>query len=364
MNGGSSEGLSAASEGRIAFTELSLMLVYRCNFRCRDCLVGDKLADLRHLTFEEGVQIIEGAAALRTIHVIGFVGGEPFIAYKTMRRLAEYTWNHYRCGLTASTNSSWATSDAKALSLLEPLYSYGMRWILLSWDDFHAEFAPITRLINAIKASQKLGIAVTIQNIVTKGATSNATIRERLKDEVDVNAIQWVENPAVPVGLGGEGIHDSEKFFLQELPYGGCNAGTVLSIEVDGQVKPCCGAAFMNPHLKMGNVLQEPLRDVVNRASLNPIFNSLVAFRGPRHLMDTLMALGRPDLVPRRFVDACDACSQLMNNSEARRVLSVNLASQAPTLIAARMASQFGDFLKQDTISSSDGSESSPLVEE
>ena len=240
------------------------------------------------LTFEEGVEIIEGAAALQTIHVIGFVGGEPFIAYKTMRRLAEYTWNHYRCGLTISTNSSWATSYTGALSLLNPLYEHGLRWILLSWDDFHAEFAPISKLINAIQASQKLGIAVTIQNIVTKNATNNATIREQLDGHVDVDAIQWVENPAVPVGLGFEGIRDSEKSFLVELPYGGCNAGTVLSIEADGQVKPCCGAGFMNPHLKMGNALEEPLREVINRASLDPIFNSLVAYRGPRHLMDTL----------------------------------------------------------------------------
>jgi MoaA/NifB/PqqE/SkfB family radical SAM enzyme len=337
----SQEEALSASEGRITFTDLTLMLHYKCNFRCRDCLIGDKLDSGLALDFDQAKHIIDQAAELRTIRAVALAGGEPFLNYKLMLQIAEYTWANYRCGISVSTNCSWAKSPEFAYARLKPLRDCGMRWMLASWDSFHAEFGNLDSVVNAIGAAQRLEILVSLQNITTNDSFRNQEIRKLIESRVDADKIDWVENSVVPVGLGETGILDEEQTFLPELPIGDCNAGTVMNIETNGEVKPCCGAAFMNPYLSLGNVFKEPLKEIVERASADPRINAVIAHQGPGLYFKVLEEAGRKDLIPRQFSSSCDACNRVLNNFEARSVIDSKLKEMKSELIIARMFSQY-----------------------
>ena len=103
------------------FKELVLTVGYRCNLRCKSCFIGEKLNDKNtSLTYDDCVGIIESAAKLQTINSVAFVGGEPFLYYPLMLRVASYLYNHYRCPLNVSTNATWSKTKKQTEQLLDP----------------------------------------------------------------------------------------------------------------------------------------------------------------------------------------------------------------------------------------------------
>jgi MoaA/NifB/PqqE/SkfB family radical SAM enzyme len=332
--------LLKASEGRILFRDLIFVLTYRCNFRCRDCLIGGNIGQQKTFGFEDAIQAINAAAELRTIRAVAFAGGEPFLVYDLMLNLSKHIWENYHAGLSVSTNCSWAVTVEKAFEFLRPLHNYGLHWMLASWDVFHAEFGKIEYVINAVKAAQKLGIHVSIQNIRTADSFRNLEVMELIADEVNINDIEWVENLVVPVGLGEHLSDNTSHISASDVHCGGCDAGNVLNIDVDGEVKPCCGAAFVNPYLSIGNINKSNLMRLVERASIDPVINSLVVNEGPHGLVASLERSSRTDLIPQNVKSSCELCYKILMNSQARQIVKNELQKYQLELIATRVLRQ------------------------
>jgi organic radical activating enzyme len=344
--------MTTSKSGVINFSELTLTLVYRCNYRCPSCLVGDKLSSKDHLSYEEAVKIIDSAGDLETIGAVAFVGGEPFLVHPLMVRIAKYVFGHYHVPLTASTNSYWAKSLENACLKLEPLAQYGMKSLLLSWDDFHALFGNIQQIANAVTACNKFDIQPVIQNIYIKGATRIDSIKETLGHLCDTARVRWVENPCIPIGLGSNiEVERQPLVEIDDMPYGRCSAGNVINIQANGDVKPCCGAGLMVDRLTMGNIKSDSLANIVRRSSVDPLFNSLVAYKGPKHLVELLRQANRADLVPGRVTDPCDACQKILGNEESFAVIAESLEAQRVQMLLTRVASeQFSRAVDADAV--------------
>ena len=330
-----------ADSGVINFSHLTLTLVYRCNYRCPSCFLGDKLDSQESITFEEAVRIIDAAAELETIRAVAFTGGEPFLVYPLMLQVAQYIHDHYGVVMTASTNASWATDPETARATLGPLAELGLRRILLSWDDFHARFGQIEHVAHAVQACKELGVRPSIQNIYLRASTPTRSIKEALEGLTDCSDVQWLQNPCIPVGLG-EQIPEYQQPLrdIDSVPFGRCSAGTFVNVQANGDVKPCCGAGLMADRLTMGTIKEEPVETIVRRASTNPLFNSLVAYKGPKHLIALLRSAGRSDLIPEQATDTCDACYRITTSPEAMAVLDQALEAQRIQLLLSRVASE------------------------
>lgn len=344
--------MTTSQSGVINFSELTLTLVYRCNYRCPSCLVGDMLSSKEHLSYDEAVNIIDSAADLETIGGVAFVGGEPFLVHPLMVRIARYVFERYNVPLTASTNSYWAKSLESARQKLERLAQYGMKSLLLSWDDFHSLFGNIEQIANAITACNEFDIQPVIQNIYIKGATRIDSIKETLGRLCDTERVRWVENPCIPIGLGSNiEVEKQPLAEIDDMPYGRCSAGNVINVQANGDVKPCCGAGLMVDRLTMGNIKSDSLANIIRRSSVNPLFNSLVAFKGPKHLVELLRQANRADLVPGRVTDPCDACQKILGNVEAFAVIAESLQAQQVQMLLTRVASeQFSRAVDADAV--------------
>ena len=320
------------NEFRLAFDQLVLTLGYRCNMLCKSCFIGDKLFDHQTaLTYEDAVDAIESAARLQTVRSVAFVGGEPFVYYKLMLRIAAYLHRHYRCPLNVTTNGSWAKTPDGTRHLLDPMHRFGLRWLMLSLDQYHLEFGTLDQAANCLERALELDLNISIQIIRRRGAPGTAEFREALSGRVDVARIKWIENRCSAIGNAETMLGPEDLEWHEEIPRGGCNAGEILNVQPDGEIKPCCGAGLMAPRLSLGNAKHQPIDDAVRRAEADSLINSLIAHQGPRGLARLLREAGRGDLVERHapFTDACHACHSFLNDPETLQVLEALLEGRA-----------------------------------
>lgn len=333
------------NEFGLAFGQLVLTLGYRCNMLCKSCFIGDKLFDDKTaLTYEEAIQIIESAARLQTIRSVAFVGGEPFVYYKLMLRIAAYVHRHYRCPLNVTTNGSWAKTHNSTRRLLDPLHDLGLGWLMLSLDQYHLEFGAIDQASNCLERALELDINTSVQVIRRKGAPRAKDFCEALKGRLDVSRVQWIENPCSAIGNAKTMLRAEDLEWHEDIPPGGCNAGEILNIQPDGEIKPCCGAGLMSKRLSLGNAKHQMVHEQVHRAEADSLINCLIANQGPRGLARLLRDAGRGDLVDRHapFTDACHACHAFLSDPETLQVLESILKGREVEMLADRVLSVHG----------------------
>lgn len=325
---------------RLQFDQLVLTLGYRCNMFCSSCFIGERLHDHEtELTYEDCVEAIESAARLKTIGSVAFVGGEPFVYYKLMLRVAAYVHRHYQCPLNVTTNASWGKSPEMVQRLLDPLHALGLRWMLVSLDEYHLEFGTIRQAALCLDRAVGLGIDTSVQVILRKGGPRAADFREELASEIDVDAIKWIENPCSAIGNAETLLEPEDLTWHARVPVGGCNAGEILNVQPDGEVKPCCGAGLMSDRLSLCNAKTESIYKGVQKAEVDPLLNSLIAHQGPRELEAMLIEAGREDLVERHapFTDACHACHSFLNDEETLQVIEDQLAGRVEEMLINRV---------------------------
>ncbi|MBL3565353.1 4Fe-4S cluster-binding domain-containing protein [Rhodovulum sulfidophilum] len=341
-----------ASPYSLTFRQLVLTLGYRCNMVCKSCFIGDKLNDHEtQLSHDQAIEIIESAAKLQSIRAIAFVGGEPFVFYKRMLSIAAYVSRHYGCDLNVTTNGSFAKSDAQARKLLTPLHKFGLRWLLLSLDSYHLEHMLLDQAKRCLNASIELGIDTSVQVICRKGAPDRNEFRDMMRGEVDVDAIDWIENPCAAVGNAATMLNSEEMEWHEEIPMGGCNAGEYLNIQPDGEIKPCCGAGLMAPALSIGNAKSGDLAQAVEKANASGLVNSLISNQGPRGFADILRREDRAELLERHapFTEACHACHALLTDPEVVEVLEATFAKDQIALIASRVLTEHGQTILRES---------------
>ncbi len=324
------------------FTRLILTLSENCNFRCKHCLCGDKnitAKDGPAITYKEAIQIINSAGEVGTFNGIGFMGGEPFLRYRNMIKIAEYVKKNYNFRLFIATNCYWAKSFKTALRKLHPLVKNGLTNMLMSIGDFHLEFGEIESVKNALRAAQRLGIKCQVQNIITKNSSRIETFKNILNSHVDIKEVTWTNTRCVPVGNAAKNISQND-LIKSPLKPGGCSIRVALNVQPNGTVKPCCGVALKIDKLTMGNAKNESIQLILNRMETNPLLNSLIIWNGPFHLAELLAKHGCPEYLEGNYAGSCDACFKILSNKSTWDILKPLLYSEKYRLLALRILSQ------------------------
>jgi hypothetical protein len=248
--------------------------------------------------------------------------------------------------LNVTTNATWAKTRKQTRRLLDPLYQRGLRFMMVSLDDYHLESGRIDHAANCLRYCGELEINASVQVINRVGGkTVNEYRAALIQKQVEVDDINWHENPCSALGNAKSMLHRDELKWHMEIPQGGCSAGATLNIQPDGEIKPCCGAGLMAPRLSMGNAKKQDVFEAVRRSEADPIINLLIAERGPAGLSRTLRECGKQSLYERHapFTDACHACNNMLNDGEALEVLENVLEHKKVEILARRVLSIHGN---------------------
>ncbi|MCP4201198.1 MAG: radical SAM protein [bacterium] len=317
----------------MGYTTLGLMLGYGCNARCRSCLWGDLLNRKDRMSAEDACAWVDQAYGLGELRLVGFSGGEPFVFLETMKEVMRYAKETYDLPSVAVTNAFWAKTPRAAREQLGALYDLGLRQLLLSVDDFHQEWIPLERVRNALEASRELGIAPTLQCVVTASSKKLSHYLEALGVK-EGDEVMASEVPCAPIGFAA-GLSASEFPQHSEIPCDYCSLLQTLIVRPEGSVHLCCGPAFTIPVLDVGNIREEPLEEIIERAEWNPLYNALALDNGPGgRVKDVLAEAG--ELPTTGFASSCHACHHLLTRSGVAEQLEEALALQQAELFLKR----------------------------
>jgi MoaA/NifB/PqqE/SkfB family radical SAM enzyme len=254
---------------------------YACNFKCEHCSIkrfqGKKNA--RQFTIPDVKNLFKQADELGLARVT-ITGGEPLV-FKDLDELVAAI-DPKKFYINCDTNG-WLLDKEKA----EHLKSIGVDRVQLSLDSFdeeeHDRFRGVkgayARAMKAVDIAQEAGLAIFMQTVVTK---------QRLYSEEFIKYIEYFNNKGIgvfvsyakPVGAWEghyEGLVDrNDMKYMEELekkykvfthltPGYGLKMGCIgvkgmFSVTQYGDVQPC---PYI--HVSLGNVFEEPLKDIIDR---------------------------------------------------------------------------------------------------
>ena len=254
---------------------------YTCNFRCQHCSVKrfQGKNNARSFTMDDVKNLFKQADEMGLARVT-ITGGEPLV-FKDFDALVEAI-DPQKFYINCDTNG-WLLDKKRA----EHIKKIGVDRVQLSLDSFnaaeHDSFrnakGSYERAIKAVDIALGAGLGIFIQTVVTK---------QRLRSKEFIDFIEYFNNRdigvfvtyAKPVGSWEgnfevlidksdmkymEGLEKKYKVFTHLTPAYGLNMGCIavkgmFSVTQYGDVLPC---PYI--HVSIGNVFQEPLKDIIQR---------------------------------------------------------------------------------------------------
>ena len=266
---------------------------FKCNFRCAHCCIRDfqLVKDRRVLTPGDVGDIFSQADSMGLARCV-ITGGEPLI-FRDLDDVVAAVGPE-RFYINIDTNG-WYLNHEKA----KHLKSIGVDRIQLSIDSLnpmeHDEFrrkpGSHWRCIQALEASQAAGLDIFVQTVVTKSRLYSGEFIQFLKyfngrgvsvfvtygkpvgawkdkkdDLISIEDIRWFERELEP----------KYNCFTHMTPQygrpGRCIAvWGMVSINQFGDVHPC-----LYWYRPIGNVFNEPLKDILERGMGTPPYNSFI----------------------------------------------------------------------------------------
>ncbi len=254
---------------------------FNCNFKCEHCSVKrfQGKNEARSFTIADVKELSRQADEMGFAHFV-ITGGEPLI-FPDFDELVKAI-DPQKFYITSDTNG-WLLDEARAKHLKE----IGIDKIQLSLDSLSAEEHDAfrhakgshARALRAIDAAQEAGLSVIVQTVVTKQRVRSEEFLEFVKF-LNKKGVGVFVTYAKPVGAW-EGnysclVDKSDMDYMRELgrkynvfthltPSYGLDLGCIavkrmISITQYGDVMPC---PYI--HVSLGNVFNEPLKDIVER---------------------------------------------------------------------------------------------------
>jgi MoaA/NifB/PqqE/SkfB family radical SAM enzyme len=238
---------------------------------------------------------------------VSFTGGEPFLEYDLLCQLIRFATD---LGLKSETvtNCFWGHNIDTAKEKLVPLVDAGLDVLNISVDDFHQEHISLGNIKKCYQAAVDLSLKIVILVVKHSRCVLNKEkIREILEDDLiqflgskkvrDAHAL-LIETPFYPVGRGA-GINQ-DLLILGQSNIGGPCKEVLCDIGIDpfGFVYPCCGPISCLSSMRIGNLNESSLQEILEAAWQINFFKQLRS-EGPIEFVSKSK---------KRFSDRCHVC--------------------------------------------------------
>lgn len=299
-------------------SNIGLMLTYKCSVACPHCIVEAGPHRKEMMLLEDSFTWTLEASAYRDQHIKGLAltGGEPFF---DMDNLKSISGHGRKLGFVISvvTNAFWASTREQALKVLSQMPDIQM--ISLSTDAYHLKSIPFANIKNGIWAARQLGIMYNIA-VCTDSEDDEQYKRviQALSQITDKDTIRTAIT--FPVGRAEKHINSFNYRMSSEPTVAACTMASSPVIFPDGKVMACIGPVMKlsSSHpLVLGNLHQESLPEILDRAESNPILHAIRVW-GPYKIVSLLQEQGLGYLIPKLYIadSTCDVCYKLFTDSK------------------------------------------------
>ena len=294
------------------FNAMAIVLTRKCNANCDICCFSCSPENNEKMEITDALNFIRQAAEIKSIRIVGVSGGEPFLFYDDLLKIAkECKKNYLQCACT--TNGFWADNEEVTLAKLKELKEAGMSFITLSVDGFHEKYVSLKKIKNILNCAEQIQLNLMINCVVTKNSKKLHHISKALGDSL--MGVRIIEYPCLPVGNALERI-GAENFITKKgFPSIQCNNLTVLSIMPDGKSYPCPSEAGITQAKYLGNAKELTIKQINENFNKNK-YCIILHNHGIKWFYDAIKEHHIPIQLKENYVSICDACYTICNNRE------------------------------------------------
>ncbi len=299
-------------------SNIGLMMTYRCSVACPHCVVEAGPHRKEGLSLDQSLSWISEAAAYQNHRIQGLAltGGEPFLDIEHLKK-ASRRGKELGFIVSVVTNAFWASSREGASAVLSELPDVDM--ISLSTDAYHLKCIPFDNIINGILAVQERGLRYNVA--ICTDNEEDLQYQMILDDLMKITDAEHIRT-AITFPVGRAERH-AKHFKYRKSAKPTVSACTMASSPVifpEGKIMACIGPvmklATAHP-LALGNLFEEPLSSILDRAEENIILHAVRVW-GPHRLVSILRDHGLERLLPAEYIEGCicDICFKLLSKEE------------------------------------------------
>ena len=301
----------------IHFGSLVLETTNCCNSKCGICYQSAGAEGRDRINLSAAKRAIEDSAVLENVDSrLHIAGGEAFLfpkdcfdLFRTARE-AGYTL------ISATSNCFWGSTLDKARMMCEKASDSGLNYMEISWDFWHGEYMSAAAVGNCLTACREFGIVTNVRLLTTKSHNIEESI-VKLDPEALSLASNITSGPVIGTGRASE-ILEKDEFFPARLGMkGACHPMLNLTVNVHGEVFPCCAGFDICRECAFGNINNTSIKDIVLRMNNDPLLRRLV-YLGPSSFLPLLKKCG---IEVKKCTTFCELCTQMFSDEKIRNVI-------------------------------------------
>jgi hypothetical protein len=312
---------------------MTVIATYQCTAACEHCCFGSHPGITKRLPLERILHHIDQAAALGSISLVVFTGGECFLLGEDLVKAVARCTEH---GLSSRcvSNAYWAVTEEAALARLRPLAEAGLGDLNVSTGDAHQAFVPLDRIINAMRAATSLNMRalVVVEAQERRAFSADALRADSRWAELDAHAdgnqapvvfeSPWMSmDPSAPVTQAERKLASRRNLARRA----GCDSVLrTIVVTPEERLGACCGLTREQiPELNVGSLRDQPLQSLVN-AMFDDFMKIWIALDGPDHILAWAAEKDPGILWEGRFAHHCDSCRFMYSDPRVRAAISAH----------------------------------------
>lgn len=322
---------------------LSLITTHQCTAACDNCCFACSPKITKAIPVERLATLIDEAAAIASIKVVVFTGGECFLLGSKLDELITRAAG-YGLVTRCVTNGYWAASQKAADTRVTRLVDAGLIEINFSTGPMHAEYVPVERVIHGARASLEAGLT-TIINVETfegcdfdvAGFTNHPDLRpHRSGGRLKVQRNVWIDNAE---GKGSVKMrHKSEHSRFNPERKTPCKTiMNVVAVTPDQELIACCGLNMESiPELHLGSISDRTLQSVLDAAP-DDLLKIWMHLDGPEAILEFVKKHDPRYELPLEVVHPCETCHRIYADPAVRQTLREHYREVEDDIIARYM---------------------------
>lgn len=292
---------------------MAISLTDKCDINCNMCCEKNNVES--NIDKDYIFKFLESIDEAPFINNISFTGGEPFLEMEFLKdalRISKF----FNKKTSVITNGNWSDNYSHSIDLLSDLNNIGLDTLGISYDDFHGEFVNVRKIINILKACDKLKMKSYIQICITKDTDIGGLLN-------DIKA--YLNNSIINVIFCMNVGRTNDIDFIDKLIYKKytddilCQKGGSFLIGNSGKIYPCCSPMTYDIDLELGNIKDRNTIKNVLKAINNNLYLFMLRNFGFKYFINMSKQL---DLnLPVKIVTPCDICAVLLKKNNLYKIL-------------------------------------------
>jgi hypothetical protein len=306
---------------------LSLITTHQCTAACDNCCFTCSPKVTRAIPVPRLRTLIDEAAAISSMRVVVFTGGECFLLGKDLDELIHRAARH-GLAVRCVTNGYWGVTAEAARKRVRQLVEAGLMEINFSTGPMHAKYVPLDRIVHAAVASAEAGLTIAINIETFDGCDFD--ISPLLECEALTGRIQskrvliqrnvWINNAEGQGQMVMRPVPEHSRF-RPEYKTACSTVMNVIAVTPTQDLIACCGLHLESiPELHLGNIAEQSLQSVLNEAP-DDLVKIWMHLDGPEVILEFVKQHEPSYQLPTESVHPCETCQKLYTDPVVKRVL-------------------------------------------